>query len=187
MSEPQGYSVVEKFDLLHDRHILERLSRASQFLLVTSVLAAILICAITHTALIQGWIGFIWFAVVMCVSLTAHEGIHALGFLIASQGHAHISFGITWAFLYTKTDDAILPKGAFSAVLMAPTIVLAIALPTLGASFGFLGESLLVDALHLTGCVGDWMMVEAIAKHNECTHVRDTSYGCCLLKKNDAA
>ena len=89
--------------------------------------------------------------------------------------------GAAAGFLYTRTDDCMLPKGRFVCVLLAPTILVTAGIVAAGFVLSYPAESLIVAAVHLSGCVGDWDMAGTIATTSHVTHVKDSETGCILL------
>ncbi len=168
-------------DVLGDA-VLQRRMLVQSVLVLALGLALSLIAAAFGgwTIFRDGW-AVLWAVLVTMASLAVHELVHALFFLIMSRGRCHVSFGAAAGFLYTRTDDCMLPKGLFICVLLAPTVLVTAGIVAAGFALSFPAESLIVAAVHLSGCVGDWDMAKAIATTPHVTHVKDSETGCILL------
>ena len=114
------------------------------------------------------------------VALPVHELVHAAAFKLLSRG-CKVSFGFQNAFLYTKTDGAVLRRARMVCVLLAPSLLVTAVLAALAFVAGLPVLAVLLAGLHLSGCAGDILMAAACLRDPACTHVRDTETGITLL------
>ena len=119
------------------------------------------------------------------VALPVHELVHAAFFKLLGGREARITFGMKTGMLYTSAEGLVLPKGRFSVVLLAPTVLVTAALV---AGFLAAGRPLaawFAAVIHLAGCTGDTATFSEVLRTPECTHVEDTDYGVALLADQD--
>lgn len=152
------------------------------------VLLATIVVVVTMVA--AGWPGLLrsvaslGLGTVAClVALPVHELVHAAAFKLLGGRGCRISFGYEAGCLYTRTDDLVLTRGRFVAVLVAPSVVLTLALVGLGVATAWPVAGVLAAGLHLTGCTGDLAMAWEIVTTPGVTHVQDTDSGCRLLAR----
>ena len=118
------------------------------------------------------------------VALPVHELVHAAAFVILGSSGVHVSFGIKDFMLYTSANGAVLPRGRFMAVLLAPSVVVtALFVLLAGCVWHAPLFALLGAAFHLAGCTGDLDMVRIIALTPAATFVRDSPAGIDLLSE----
>ena len=100
----------------------------------------------------------------------------------SGNGTVRVTFGAQNGLIYTSAAGSVLTRPRYVCVLVAPTVLLSLAIlgACLAAGAPLLGWCLF--ALHLSGCAGDLIMAARIATERGCTHVRDTDYGCELLR-----
>lgn len=125
--------------------------------------------------------GIVAYLALSAVALPVHELVHAGAFRLLGGRDVRIRFGYREGMLYTGTDGAVLSRGRFACVLLAPTVVLSCAFVALGATLGLPLLAWTCLFTHLAGCVGDLAMAWEVAHTRGCTHVRDTSSGIQLL------
>ena len=166
-------------DILGDETLQARVAWLSLAIVVVTVLAA-------------GSLGFamggervdVWWWVALAagsfVALPVHELVHAAAFKLLSRG-CKVSFGFQNAFLYTKTDGAVLRRARMVCVLLAPSLLVTAVLAALAFAAGLPVLAVLLAGLHLSGCAGDILMAAACLRDPACTHVRDTETGITLL------
>ncbi len=172
--------LLAEIDVLSDARLLGRMTRASAAVLVAGLAA----CVATGLAAGVGDIASPWWwaalAVGSAAALPVHELVHAAAFRLLSPG-CHVTFGAQSCFLYTDAHGAVLTRGRMTCVLLAPAVLVSVAL---GAAALLAGQAVLavaLAALHLAGCVGDALMVAEVWAEPSCTHVRDTERGIDLL------
>ena len=170
---------IADIDILGDETLQARVAWLSLAIVVVTVLAA-------------GSLGFamggervdVWWWVALAagsfVALPVHELVHAAAFKLLSRG-CKVSFGFQNAFLYTKTDGAVLRRARMVCVLLAPSLLVTAVLAALAFAAGLPVLAVLLAGLHLSGCAGDILMAAAGLRDPACTHVRDTETGITLL------
>lgn len=174
---------IADIDILGDETLQARVAWLSLAIVVVTVLAA-------------GSLGFamggervgVWWWVALAagsfVALPVHELVHAAAFKLLSRG-CKVSFGFQNAFLYTKTDGAMLRRARMLCVLLAPSLLVTAVLAALAFAAGLPVLAVLLAGLHLSGCAGDILMVAACLREPACTHVRDTETGITLLSDHE--
>ena len=124
--------------------------------------------------------GIVAYLALSAVALPVHGSCMRVPFASWAGGTCGFALG-TARMLYTGTDGAVLSRGRFACVLLAPTVVLSCAFVALGATLGLPLLAWTCLSTHLAGCVGDLAMAWEVAHTRGCTHVRDTSSGIQLL------
>lgn len=174
---------IADIDILGDETLQARVAWLSLAIVVVTVLAA-------------GSLGFamggervdVWWWVALAagsfVALPVHELVHAAAFKLLSRG-CKVSFGFQNAFLYTKTDGAVLRRARMVCVLLAPSLLVTAVLAALAFAAGLPVLAVLLAGLHLSGCAGDILMAAACLRDPACTHVRDTETGITLLSDHE--
>lgn len=175
--------VIADIDVLGDDAFQARIARLSLVLLGATVLLAALLGLARGGEKIDVW-WWVALAAGMLVALPVHELVHGAAFKLLCPG-CRVSFGFQDAFLYTRTKGAVLSRARMAVVLLAPSVLvtLALALPALAASLPVLAT--LLAGVHLSGCAGDLLMVVAALRERACTHVRDTETGVTLLSDRE--
>ena len=170
---------IADIDVLGDEALQRGIARLSLVLLaVTALLAALLALALGDERLDVWW--WVTLALGSLVALPVHELVHAAAFKLLCPG-CRVSFGFKDAFLYTKTDGALLRRGCMVAVLLAPSVLVTAALVALALGAGLPVLAILLAGVHLSGCAGDILMASATLREGDCTHARDTETGITLL------
>ncbi|MDO4427964.1 MAG: DUF3267 domain-containing protein [Atopobiaceae bacterium] len=170
---------IADIDVLGDEALQRGIARLSLALLVvTALLAALLALALGGERLDVWW--WVTLALGSLVALPVHELVHAAAFKLLCPG-CRVSFGFKEAFLYTKTDGALLRRGCMVAVLLAPSVLVTAALVALVLGAGLPVLAVLLAGAHLSGCAGDILMASATLREGTCTHARDTETGITLL------
>ena len=170
---------IADIDVLGDEALQRGIARLSLVLLaVTALLAALLALALGGERLDVWW--WVTLALGSLVALPVHELVHAAAFKLLCPG-CRVSFGFKDAFLYTKTDGALLRRGCMVAVLLAPSVLVTAALVALALGAGLPVLAVLLAGVHLSGCAGDILMASATLREGACTRVRDTETGITLL------
>lgn len=172
---------VDELDVLGDEGLRARMLRWSLVVfVVTAVLTVGLLVLVQPTPL--GLLASIGGGVAASlVVLPVHELLHAAAFKALGGRGLRVSFGYESGCLYTRTNDAVLPKGRFIVVLLTPSAVLTAALVGLGILLASPAAGVLAAGLHLTGCTGDLLMAWTIHQTPACVRVQDTATGCRLL------
>lgn len=121
-------------------------------------------------------------AVGTVAALVLHEGIH--GAVMAGFG-AKPQFGVGLMqgripYAYATSPGFTYTQRQFWWVAMMPTFVVNAALAALVATGPWGPYLVLPAALHLSGCVGDWMIVKMISQSPPGTLVEDTREGVIL-------
>ena len=175
--------VIADIDVLGDDAFQARIARLSLVLLGATVLLAALLGLARGGEKIDVW-WWVALAAGTLVALPVHELVHGAAFKLLCPG-CRVSFGFQDAFLYTRTEGAVLSRARMAVVLLAPSVLvtLALALPALAASLPVLAT--LLAGVHLSGCAGDLLMATAALRERACTHVRDTETGVTLLSDRE--
>lgn len=176
--------VVRDINILEDQDLLQQIMRWSVAIFVVTIATSV--SAYVAEQLAWGDLGksLLLAAIVSVAVLPVHELLHAAAFKLLGGPGIKVSFGAKDAFLYTRTNDAVLPRECFVAVLLTPAAVITVALLLWGCIGGDLGFGILTTGLHLSGCTGDLLMAALIHTTPEATHVQDTEVGCKLLAED---
>lgn len=126
-----------------------------------------------------GWV--LGLAAASVVALPVHELVHAAAFVLLGSGDVRVSFGSKDFMLYTSANGAVLPRGRFMAVLLAPSVVVTALFALAGCVWHAPLFALLGGAFHLAGCTGDLGMVHIIRVTPAASFVRDSPVGIELL------
>ena len=170
---------VADIDVLGDAVLQRRITRLSLAVLGGTALLAALLALVLGGERLDVW----WWAALALGSLVAlpvHELVHGAAFKLLCPG-CRVSFGFQDAFLYTRTDDAVLPRGRMVAALLAPAVLVTAVLAAASVAAGRPVLAVLLAGIHLAGCAGDVLMAAACLREPFCTHVRDTETGVTLL------
>ena len=170
---------IADIDILGDKDLQLRVTRLSLAILAATLVAAVLlaVCGALEHVDVWWWVAL---ALGVVVALPVHELVHAAAFRLLCPG-CRVSFGFQDAFLYTKTDGAVVARGRMVAVLLAPAVLVTAALATLTLALGCPVLAVLLAGVHLSGCAGDLLMSAAALDEPRCTHVMDTETGISLL------
>lgn len=172
---------IRDIDVLGDGAFRERMLGWSGALFLATVVLVVTLLAVGRPGLLRA-LASLGFGIVGClVVLPVHELLHAAAFKVLGGRGCRISFGYENGCLYTRTDDLVLSRGRFVAVLLAPSVALTAVLVGLGVATGWPVAGVLAAGLHLTGCTGDLAMAWEIVTTSGVTHVQDTETGCRLL------
>lgn len=170
-------------DVLGDTALQRRIARLSLVALGATALLAVLLALVLGGERLDVWW---WVALGLgsFVALPVHELVHGAAFKLLRPG-CRVSFGFQDAFLYTRTDDAVLRRGRMVAALLAPALLVTAALMAAALAAGRPVLAVLLAGVHLAGCAGDILMAAAILREDACTHVRDTETGITLLSDRE--
>lgn len=176
-----GMKTIQEINILEDAELQQQIVRWS--FIVFGATAATAVSVYAAEQLPGGMLlrSLLMVVIVSVAVLPVHELLHAAAFKVLGPRNCKITFGFTNMFLYTRTNDVVLPAPRFVAVLLTPSVVLTIALLLWGCIAGDLGFGILAAGLHLSGCTGDLLMAALIQATPEATHVQDTETGCKLL------
>lgn len=174
---------IASLDILTDKNLQQQVVRLSLAVAGATVAAAVLVFALGAGERLDVW-WWVALAAGSLVSLPVHELVHAAAFKLLCRD-CKISFGFQSAFLYTKTDGAVLRRGRMLAVLLAPSVLVTAALAALALSARLPVLAVLLAGIHLSGCAGDILMAMACLREGACTHVRDTETGITLLSERE--
>ena len=154
-------------DFMGDERLRGLMTLLSFGVLVLGVVVALaLVLAASVEAVDLGWM--IALTLVSVIALAVHELVHAAAFKLLGGPSVRVTFGAQNGLIYTSAAGSVLTRPRFVCVAC-----LAVGVPLLGWC---------LFALHLSGCAGDLIMAARIATERGCTHVRDTDYGCELLR-----
>ena len=117
------------------------------------------------------------------VALPVHELVHAAAFVLLGSGAVRVSFGVKDFMFYTSANGAVLSRGRFMAVLLAPSVVVTALFVLAGCVWHAPLFALLGGAFHLAGCTGDLDMVRIIGITPAAAFVRDSPAGIDLLSE----
>lgn len=177
--------VIDEIDIFADERLRQQMLALSWAILLAGLIIVMLCCVLAQDSIARIGLGLvisiIASIIASIVALPVHELIHTATFLLlGGRGH-RVEFGFKDAFLYTRFHGPALTRARFVAVLLAPTVVLSVALPVLGRALGWPVAGLTAAFLHLSGCTGDLLMSRIILTTPNATHVEDTDTGCRLL------
>lgn len=115
-------------------------------------------------------------------ALVVHEAVH--GLVMARYG-ARPQFGVgmmqgTVPYAYATSPGFRYTRRQFWWVAMMPTLVVNALLAVLVFTLPWGPYLVLPAAFHLSGCIGDWMILRMVAEHPEGTLVEDTREGVIL-------
>ena len=177
--------VIADIDVLGGVELQQRIARLSLVVAGVTLLLAVLLGLALGGEKIGVW-WWVALAVGSLVALPVHELVHAAAFKLLCPG-CRVSFGFQDAFLYTKTDGAVLPCVRMAVVLLAPTVFVTTALAAASLAAARPVLAVLLAGIHLSGCAGDMLMAAACLREPSCTHVRDTETGITLLSDRKGA
>ncbi len=167
-------------DLLEDEQLQASMASGSMAILLAGVVVGVFLAiALPHEPISIWW--FVQLAVISIVALPVHELVHAAAFKLVSGFNARLKFGFTNWMLYTASPGTILTRSRFCIVLLAPSVVVTLAL-WIGAAVA--GEPLLgwfLAVIHLAGCTGDIGYVRIIRSERNANLVQDTERGIALF------
>lgn len=174
---------IQDINILEDTALQQTMVRWSFIVFVVTVASYVSVFASEGAASV-GLLRSLGVAILASlVALPVHELLHAAAFKALGGPDVKVSFGAKDAFLYTRTNNAVLPRNQFVEVLLTPTVVLTIVLLICGCALGDVACGLLAAGLHLSGCTGDWLMASLICVTPGVTYVQDTDTGCKLLSE----
>lgn len=169
---------------MEDQSLLQQIMRWSVAIFVVTVATSVGVYAAERLQWGGLWRSLLVAAIVSVAVLPVHELLHAAAFKLLGGLGIKVSFGAKDAFLYTRTNDAVLSASRFVAVLLTPSVVLTAVLLLWGCIGGDPACGVLTAGLHLSGCTGDLLMAALIRSTPEATHVQDTETGCRLLAED---
>lgn len=172
---------IDELDVLGDEPLRKRMLRWSGVVFAVTVVAAVLVLVVARPSPVGVVAQIAGGIVASLVVLPVHELIHGAAFKLLGGPEVRVSFGHAAGCLYTRTNDAVLSRWRFVAVLLAPSVLLTVALLTAGTALGAPAAGVLAAGLHLTGCTGDLLMAWVIVRERGARYVQDTEDGCRLL------
>lgn len=174
--------VVAEVDVLGDEALARWMTLVSLAVLAAGAAAGLVWFAVPgHENEAVGPLWWIALVAVTAAALACHELVHGAAFRLLGGPGVRVGFGARLGMLYTSAHGAVLPRGRFVAVLLAPTVVVSLAVALGCAAAGLPVMGWVAFVVHLSGCAGDWAMVAEIAREPEATHVRDTEEGIQLM------
>lgn len=164
---PDGYREAAKIDLDNDQKIATRVNMTS--LMVLMPFAMVLLIMYINGAsfsLDMGLNGWLTFIISMMAVLLVHEGIHGLAMMLFAPSGRKVRFGVSSMMPYAGAPDVYFTKGQFTAIALAPAVILdlALALSLLFLSGTAFYIAYMVLAIHTGGCVGDFVAVGTMRK-----------------------
>ena len=174
---------IADIDILGNEPFQARVAQLSLVVIVAAVLAAVVLGLAVDGEKLDVW-WWVALAAGSFVALPVHELVHAAAFKLLCHG-CTVSFGFQDAFLYTKTDGAVLRRGRMVCVLLAPSVLVTAVLAALALGACLPVLAVLLAGIHLSGCAGDILMAVACLREGACTHVRDTETGITLLSDRE--
>lgn len=174
---------IADIDVLGDEVLQGRIARLSMGIFVVTLVVAVLFAVSGVGERIDLW-WWVALATGCVLPLPVHELVHGAAFKLLCPG-CRVSFGFKDAFLYTRTEGAVLPRARMVTVLLAPTVLVTAALATLALSMRCPTLAIVLSGVHLSGCAGDILMASAALREPRCTHVRDTETGVSLLSDRE--
>lgn len=180
--------VIGTVNVLEDTDLQRSMVRASWIILGVGATAAFALWLASHAL---GWnvtepVGLGWalgLVAASVVALPVHELVHAAAFVLLGSGDVRVSFGVKDFMLYTSANGAVLSRGSFMAVLLAPSVVVTALFVLAGCVWHAPLFALLGGAFHLAGCTGDLDMVRIIGITPAAAFVRDSPAGIDLLSE----
>lgn len=167
-------------DLLEDEALQADMAMCSLWIVLLGTLLGVLgAAAFPHEPVTPWW--FLLLGILSVAVLPIHELIHAAAFKLVSGGRAHIRFGFSSWMLYTSSPGTLLPKHRFCAVLLAPSVLITLALWLVPWQCGWPLLGWFLAVLHLAGCTGDVGYVRVITSEPETAFVQDTDRGITLF------
>ena len=170
-------------DLLDDEALQASIATGSLWLALVGTLLGVF----GGVALPPEQLGPAWFVALGAVSMLAlpvHELVHAAAFKLLSGGRASITFGFASWMLYTAAPGCLLPRLRFRLVLLAPAVVVTLALAAGACAAGMPLLGWFLAVIHLAGCTGDAAYARVIASESNASHVMDTDRGIALYDDN---
>ena len=174
---------VADIDVLGDAALQRGITRLSLAVLGWTVILAVLLALVLGGERLDVW-WWIALALESFAALPVHELVHGAAFKLLCPG-CRVSFGFQDAFLYTRTDDAVLRRGRLVVALLAPAALVTAALVAAALAAGRPVLAALLAGVHLAGCAGDILMAAACLCEPSCTHVHDTETGITLLSDRE--
>ena len=167
-------------DLLGDEQLQASMASGSMVILLVGVLVGVLLAvALPHEPITFWW--FVELAIISIVALPVHELVHAAAFKLMSGFGAHLKFGFSNWMLYTSSPGTVLTRSRFCTVLLAPSVVVTLALWVCAAMAGQPLLGWFMAVVHLSGCTGDIGYVRIIANEPTANLVQDTERGIALF------
>ena len=167
-------------DLLNDEQLQGEIAMGSLWVAVLGTLVGVLgAVAMPHEALSPGW--FVALGAVSVAALPVHELVHAAAFTLLSGFTARVRFGFSSWMLYTTAAGTTLPRKRFCIVLLAPAVLVTLALFVGAQALGYSLLGWFLAVVHLAGCTGDIAYVRIIVHEPFATHVQDTENGIALI------
>ena len=167
-------------DLLGDEQLQASMASGSMVILLVGVLVGVLLAvALPHEPITFWW--FVELAIISIVALPVHELVHAAAFKLVSGFGAHLKFGFSNWMLYTSSPGTVLTRSRFCTVLLAPSVVVTLALWVCAAMAGQPLLGWFMAVVHLSGCTGDIGYVRIIANEPTANLVQDTERGIALF------
>lgn len=190
-AEGSSMRTLGDIDFFGDDTLRQRLVHASVWLIIGGAALAMALSVVAGTGVIEemralpgDWGAAMWplaMAALSVVALPVHELVHALFMRVLGGPGTRVSFGYQAGMLYAGCPGLVLSKPRFVVVLLAPAVLVTVALLGLGLALGYPFMTLWAAVLHLSGCSGDILAAGAILRERACTHCRDTERGVELL------
>lgn len=167
-------------ELLEDQALQADMAMLSLWIVLMGTLVGVLgAVALPHEPVTPMW--FLALGIISFLVLPIHELIHAVAFKLVSGGRAHIRFGFSSWMLYTSSVGTVLPCNRFRVVLLAPSVIITLALGLVPWQCGWPLLGWFLAVVHLAGCTGDIGYVRIIASEPTAAWVQDTERGITLF------
>jgi hypothetical protein len=174
---PEGARLVCELDLFSDVELQRRIVVWSTVILALGLAAfAVMLLAGIPLEHVGFLLAIVRVAVGTAVVFCVHELIHGLFFRLLGGPDAHVRFEAKFGMLYTEAPGLVLSAGRYVVVLLAPTVIITVAVAVAGWVLGAPYEALAVLVLHLSGCTGDFAFLQAICVHRP-TYTEDAATG----------
>ena len=114
--------------------------------------------------------------IILIIAVPLHEIIHGVFFKIFKP-EAKIKLGFEAGMFYASAEGVTLSKRQFMIVVLAPLVLITLAIAIYAFISCHFTSAYLAIALHTMGCAGDLYYVQQLLRHSETTHIKDTSVG----------
>jgi hypothetical protein len=178
--------VIRDLDILEGRDEQRAVTVMGACALAVVALGAVPVALLAPHAL-GAWQTVAWTAVGYAASLPVHELVHALFFRVLGGRGTRVRFGFKSGMLYATSPGARYGRAAFVAILLAPLVVVSVALLAVGVLVGDATLCWLLVGLHASGCVGDVYFAWACLRTPGVELCEDTERGIRLLGEDEPA
>lgn len=140
---------------------------------------------------VSGWAVLGWWLALIAACVAAfllHEVVHGLFFKRFLPAGRTVSYGADFkmGIMYASAEGVRFSRDRYLAVLIAPTIVITLAVIAIGIGLGWPLWAVATATIHLSGCTGDWGYIRAINADRRIAYCEDTSWGVTFFADDDA-